>query len=201
MKPALALPLLAALAACSGAKQDQAPDNAGNEAVNAAAPASSNAAGNVAEATPQATPTAFVLDRFGPIRVGATIAALDREGLHVAGRDEPLEGSTCGYATFKGQDDVAAMLDGDRVVRIDVSGAAHEGPGGLRVGQSEADALRRLGSQTKVQPHPYTGPEGHYLILHADGAPNGLIVETDGKTVQSWRIGHWDQVQWIEGCS
>jgi hypothetical protein len=82
-----------------------------------------------------------------------------------------------------------------------VSGAAHEGPGGLRVGQSEADALRRLGGKAKVELHPYTGPEGHYLVLHADGARDGLIAETDGKTVQSWRIGHWDEVQWIEGCS
>ena len=84
---------------------------------------------------------------------------------------------------------------------FDVGDKRHEGPGGLRVGQSEAEALKRLGGKARVELHPYTGPEGHYLVVHEDGAPRGLIAETDGKQVQSWRIGQWEQVQWIEGCA
>ena len=66
---------------------------------------------------------------------------------------------------------------------------------------ADLEAIKRLGSAVVVQPHPYTGPEGHYLIVHKKGDPLGLIFETDGKSVISYRIGRWEQVQWIEGCS
>jgi len=190
---ALALLAIAGLAAC-----ERAPDATPNEAnaANAVNPAVQNSASNAGNVSIAPDP---VLDRLGPIRVGATIADLTGDGLAVAGRDEPVPGSTCSYARFRGLDDVAVMLDGERVVRIDVKGQQHEGPHGLRVGQSEADAIARL-DDPHVQPHPYTGPEGHYLVMHDDGAPFGLIAETDGNTVQSWRIGQWEQVQWIETC-
>ena len=193
MRRALTLMALAMLAACNGPAEDTAPNAV---AANNMASLPDNAAAiNVAAPATEDAP----LDRFGPIRIGATIADLASEGLKVASRDEPMPGSTCSYARFEGLPDVAAMLDGEKIVRIDISGKQHEGPHGLRIGQSEADALARLGS-AKVDLHPYTGPEGHYLILHKDGAPYGLIAETDGKSVLRWRIGQWEQVQWVESC-
>jgi len=201
LKLPCALAVLASLSACG--TPERGASNAGNETavLNEAVPV--NIAGN---ATNDIAPTPIVettpLDRLGRIRVGATLQELERTGLVVAGRDEPLdEESTCTYATFKDRPDVAVMLDGERVVRIDVGGSQNETLGGVRVGQSEDEALRRLGGKAKVEPHPYTGPEGHYLVVHADDAPLGLIVETDGNTVESWRIGQWDDVQLIEGCA
>jgi hypothetical protein len=198
------LPLLAlaGLAAC-GPKADQAANNsAANETV-AGTNEATNATNEVTLGTaPVSGPVAHNFDGLGKIRIGATLREMEREGLAVAGQDEPLdEESTCTYATFKGMPDLAVMMDGERIARIDVGDKQHEGPGGLRVGQSEADALKRLGGKAKVELHPYTGPEGHYLVVHEDGAPRGLIAETDGKQVQSWRIGQWEQVQWIEGCA
>lgn len=188
---ALALLALAALAGCgeSSSLNDAAPVN------EMSAPIANEAKVD----TPAAATDDVALDRFGPIRVGATVAELTSEGVKVSNRDEPMPGSTCAYARFEGLPDVAAMLDGETIVRIDISGKQHEGPHGLRIGQSEADALAKLGT-AKVDLHPYTGPEGHYLILHKDDAPNGLIAETDGKSVLRWRIGQWEQVQWVESC-
>lgn len=187
--PSLALLMVAGLSACDRAGEEQTAGNVSQAAQNVAAPAS-----NPIE------PEQVAFDRFGLIRVGATIADLEAEGLVVAGRDDVLPGTTCAYARFRGLDDVAVMLDGERIVRIDISGTQYEGPHGLRVGQSEAEAIRRLGS-AQVQDHPYTGPQGHYLILLDDGTGTGLIAETDGKTVERWRIGQHEQVQWIEGCA
>ncbi|MCW2383530.1 MULTISPECIES: hypothetical protein [unclassified Sphingobium] len=195
MRTALAILALASLAACQSQPED--PDNGAQAGRNVAVPANDSADAANAAAEPAQAET---LNQVGPIRIGATLAELAAEGLAVAGRDDPMPGSTCTYAHFKGWPEAAVMLDGDHVVRVDVSDAQHEGPFGLRVGQSEAEAIKRLGS-AEVQPHPYTGPTGHYLVFHRDNAPTGLIAETDGKTVQSWRIGQWEQVQWVEGCS
>ena len=191
VRGALALIALVALAGCGDASSvnEAAPTN------NVSTPLVNEVVANASAPVANDGP----LDRFGLIRVGATVAELASEGLNVASRDEPMPGSICSYARFKDMPDVAAMLDGEKIVRIDISGKQHEGPHGLRIGQSEADALARLGT-AKVDLHPYTGPEGHYLILHKDGAPYGLIAETDGKTVLRWRIGQWEQVQWVESC-
>lgn len=187
--PSLALLLVAGLSACDRAGEEQPAGNVSEATQNSAAPAS-----NALE------PEQVAFDRLGLIRIGATITDLEAEGLVVAGRDDVLPGTTCAYASFRGLEDVAVMLDGERIVRIDISGSQHEGPYGLRVGQSEAEAIRRLGS-AKVQDHPYTGPQGHYLILLNEEAGTGLIAETDGETVERWRIGQHEQVQWIEGCA
>jgi hypothetical protein len=187
----LSLLLAIGLSACDRAAEGPSADNATQNQTELGSSTDGQAA------TGDAGP---VLDRLGAIRVGATLGELEAAGLRVAGRDDVLPGSTCAYARFRGWDDVAVMLDGERVVRIDVSGIQHEGPRGLRVGQSESEAIERLGNP-EVQPHPYTGPQGHYLISHLEGAAMGLIAETDGKTVERWRMGNWEQVQWIEGCA
>jgi hypothetical protein len=197
------LPLLtlAGLAACGGPKTDQSAENKAANAAEIVTNAAVNTVNEVVLDTAPA-PVPHNFDSLGKIRIGATLREMEHEGLAVAGQDEPLdEESTCTYATFKDMPDLAVMMDGERIARIDVGDKRHEGPGGLRVGQSEAEALKRLGGKARVELHPYTGPEGHYLVVHEDGAPRGLIAETDGKQVQSWRIGQWEQVQWIEGCA
>ena len=208
LKCALPLLALAGLGACGKPQQTAVNDAAINEAADVAIDRATNAGNAVANAVnavaqkPTPAPDMPAFDRLGAIRVGATLAELKRDGLVVDRQDEPLdEESTCTFATFKGQPDVSVMLDGERIVRIDVDGKQHETMGGVRVGQSEAEALKRLGGKAVVDPHPYTGPEGHYLVVRDKGAPRGLILETDGQTVESYRFGAWDAVQLIEGCA
>lgn len=193
LRPAFPLALLAGLAACGSPDDTRGP--APEETRNIATPAP--------PLDTQATPAPrdiVVPDRLGPVRIGDRVADLRTAGLAVQ-TEEPMEGSTCSYLRIASLPDVFVMLDGDKVVRIDIATTRHAPVPGLRVGQSEAEALRTLGPSARVEPHPYTGPDGHYLIVHRDGAPLGLIVETNGKQVEAYRFGRWDEVQWIEGCA
>jgi hypothetical protein len=71
---------------------------------------------------------------------------------------------------------IAFMTDHRRIVRID----AFPGAG----------------------PHHYTGPQGHYLYLRVfdDRGQVRMIFETNGKTVESYRVGRAPTVEYVEGC-
>jgi hypothetical protein len=195
LRQAAALALLAALAACGRA--DDANQAGSNDVIVGAENGVTEAPNGVDAQAPAEAP----LDELAGIKVGKTIAQLRAAGVHAVKGDSPDPESPCGYANVPDLKDIFLMTDGDTVVRIDVATAGYPTLGGVEVGMTEVEALRRLGPQAKVTPHPYTGPEGHYLTVHEDKAPLGLIVETDGKKVESYRIGRWEQVQWIEGCS
>lgn len=182
-----ALATLAGLAACGEPPAPDVPTN------NATAP--------MAEPAPTPTPPAEPpLDALDGIKVGMTLADLRARGIDARKEEEIEPGNSCNYADVPAIKDVALMLDGETVVRIDVGSPDYPTLGGVVIGMSEAEAVKRLGKRVTVESHPYSGPEGHYLVVHAADAPLGLILETDGKTVQSYRIGRWEQVQWIEGC-
>ena len=38
-------------------------------------------------------------------------------------------------------------------------------------------------------------------VYRARGEPYGMIVETDNGRAIALRVGYWENVQWIEGCS
>jgi len=187
LRDILALAALASLAACG---EPPTPDAATN-----------NATSPVAEPSPTPTPPAEPpLDALNGIKVGMTIADLRARGIDARKEEEIDPDNRCSYASVPALKDIALMLDGETVVRIDVGSPDYPTLGGVAIGMSEAEAVKRLGKRVTVESHPYSGPEGHYLVVHAADAPFGLILETDGKTVQSYRIGRWDPVQWIEGC-
>lgn len=200
LRAALPLALLAALAACGRADDESGADGVSNSAIipdsetaNIGAPPAENAA--------PAKPSPAPLDELRGIKIGMTLADMSAKGLKVSHDAGPDPDSACSYAQVDGMPDVYFMLDGPKLARIDVASPLFKTVGGVQVGLGEPEAIKRLGSAVVVQPHPYTGPEGHYLIVHEKGAPLGLIFETDGKSVLSYRIGRWEQVQWIEGCS
>jgi hypothetical protein len=52
-----------------------------------------------------------------------------------------------------------------------------------------------------VEPHAYTGPEGHYVVVTTPGDTTRQIVfETDGRLVTMYRAGRLPAVAYIEGC-
>jgi hypothetical protein len=125
--------------------------------------------------------------------------------------DEVSEG--CEFAEVEGGPKSLAFMvlrakpsDPWKIARADV----HEGSpiatlSGIRTGATEAEVKATYsgkGGSYTVEPHPYTGPEGHYLVYDADG-PGGkqLIFETDGKKVLSFRAGEENAVKAIEGCA
>jgi hypothetical protein len=90
----------------------------------------------------------------------------------------------------------------DTLVRIDVRDSTVATSEGARVGDSEARINELYTGRVTSQPHKYTGPMGHYLVVTAPGDTTHLIVfETDGQRVTNYRVGRKPEVQWVEGCS
>jgi hypothetical protein len=90
------------------------------------------------------------------------------------------------------------------VVRIDVYTDSLETDLGARVGMTETQIQSLYDHRLVVQPHPYTAPDGHYLILDPDPADSTgptMIFETLRDTVRNFRAGRKPAVLWIEGCA
>ncbi|MEO8722305.1 MAG: hypothetical protein ABI395_02110 [Sphingobium sp.] len=186
----------ATLVSCNDSKQSA--DNSAQPV--APSPAPHPAAPKVEPAKPQNT---VALTGYGPLRVGMTVAELKAlPGNAKIDRMDPRDpANICGYASLTTYPGLSMMLAGDVVVRMDVAAPDYATVSGARVGMSEAEIKAIYGDALKVQPHPYTGPVGHYLIYHQPKAPLGMIFETDGKKVLNYRVGRWTEVQYVEGCS
>jgi hypothetical protein len=140
----------------------------------------------------------LTLHGIGTLRVGLPVAALRRMGAR--GENYPDPDIDCSYWRTPRWPGLAMMVSGGRVVRIETEDRRYRTASGARIGMTEAQ-IRRLYPGMRVQPHPYTGPQGHYLVYRARGEPFGLIVETDGARATQVRVGTWEAVQLIEGCS
>lgn len=143
------------------------------------------------------------LDGIGPVRVGMTIAEVEGLVGGTARIDRIEPGNECGWATVSGiPEGISFMLSGDTIVRANIDDAGFLEETGLGVGSSEADVMARRAGMVRVEPHPYTGPEGHYLIVDDPARPGfRLIFETDGQRVLSFRAGRLPEVDFIEGCA
>lgn len=94
------------------------------------------------------------------------------------------------------------MTQSDTLVRIDVRDSTVATREGARVGDSESRIKALYGSAVRVEPHKYTGPTGHYLIMTPQDDTTRLIVfETDGERVTMYRMGRTPEVSYVEGCS
>jgi hypothetical protein len=94
------------------------------------------------------------------------------------------------------------MVVHDTLVRVDIDSLPVATAWGDRIGDSEAAVLGRHLGQVRVEPHPYTGPQGHYVIVTSPSdTMYRLIFETDGEHVVSYRAGLRPAVDWIEGCA
>jgi hypothetical protein len=96
----------------------------------------------------------------------------------------------------------ALMILQDSVARIDVDSAGTLTKEGAGVGDPEASILALYGGRARVEPHQYTGPEGHYVIVSTPGdTAYRIVFETDGKKVERYRAGRGPGVDYIEGCA
>lgn len=143
------------------------------------------------------------LDGIGPVRVGMTIVEVERLVGGTARIDRIEPGDRCGYIYFAAvPEGISFMVAGDTVVRANVDTAGFRTEAGLGVGSAESAAMTRHAGRVRVEEHPYTGPEGHYLIVDDPARPGlRLIYETDGKVVTSLRAGRLPEVDLIEGCA
>ena len=142
-------------------------------------------------------------DGIGPIRAGMAIAeasAAIGESLHVDYSDF----ETCDYATPSVlPEGVSLMIISDTVERVDVVDPSEvRTAAGAGIGDPEASVVTRYGSAATVEPHKYTGPVGHYVVVAPPGdSLHRIVFETDGDTVTMYRVGRTPAVQYVEGCA
>jgi hypothetical protein len=89
------------------------------------------------------------------------------------------------------------------LVRIDIgTESAIETDKGIGVGDPISEVEDAYGDELKREPHPYLGDRGSYLIFDAD-AEDGLLIilETNRRSVTSFRSGFDQQVRYVEGCA
>ncbi|MEO5799691.1 MAG: hypothetical protein ABIZ70_07050 [Gemmatimonadales bacterium] len=151
-----------------------------------------------------ASPGAFVVkaDEFNSYKTGMTLAKFNEAvGEQLKPKyDISPECDILRPAKFpKG---VTAMIILDTIVRFDIDSAGILTTEGAGVGDTEARIKELYQGQLKVQPHKYTGPTGHYLVVSPAGdALHRIIFETDGKKVLNYRVGNRPAVELVEGCS
>ena len=139
---------------------------------------------------------------IGPLRVGMTV----REASAVL-----AESLVVRYADIEGCDHirpdtlplgVSVMVLSDSIARIEVDTGTVATEEGARIGDSEARILELYGDRVRVEPHHYTGPEGHYLIVETPGdTVHRIVFETDGRHVTLYRAGRRPAVDYVEGCA
>lgn len=141
-------------------------------------------------------------ESYGPVRFGqplAEVASALGESLKAGYKDF----ERCDYVRPKGLPAGASlMVIDDSVMRVDVDSRGIPTAEGARVGDTEGSVLDRYKGRVTVQPHKYTGPQGHYLVVAVPGdTMHALIFETDGKRVTNYRAGRRPAVEFVEGCA
>ncbi len=150
------------------------------------------------------------LDGLGPVDIGMTLAeASTAAGVQIRPIPESDLGRGCLHARAdSGPDDRRFMVVDGRIARIEVSGRSTSGPrtrtvSGIGVGSTEDEVKRAYPGRISVEGHPYV-PSGHYLVYTpTDPALKhlGMVFETDGRVVTTFRAGLAGPVRWIEGCA
>jgi hypothetical protein len=138
---------------------------------------------------------------FGPVRVGMTVREAEKalkmklqeeetaqsepDGCHYASNDDALPG-------------IGLMVEGRRIVRIDVFSGPYRTRSGVHVGMTEQDVKSRH-PRIESEKHFYD-PSGHYLSLSSDDQRYRMRFETDGNVVTTFRSGERGAVAYVEGC-
>ena len=153
-------------------------------------------------ATTLAAPKPWVLrfDGAGPVRIGMTLDQLNAALHENIDMPDDEDGKACFYAESAKHPGIAFMVQNGRVTRADVTQPNISTASGVRVGDSEERVMKVYGARIRLDPHAYTGPEGHYLTLHSMDRRYALRFEIDGHKVTSFYAGGVRAVAYIEGC-
>jgi hypothetical protein len=218
IRPSVAFSLALALAACAKADEHRADTTAitttstDSTSTTTTAPLtttpSTSSTGSTQQpqppaGTPTPAPVWTVTERgIGNLRAGMTVAEL-RAAVPAFSVPASRDSTACTYAkTNDLAPGVMVMMEGGKVVRVEVRRGATATSAGARIGDSEDKIKALYPGQVSVSPHKYT-TGGHYLTVvppsSADGAYR-IIFETDGKRVVNYRAGLKPQVEYVEGC-
>ncbi len=139
-------------------------------------------------------------DSFGKVKVGMTVSKASKAlGVPLV-RDAGYDGNCYYVSPKRGFKNVAFMMNGQRIARIDIDGKEYATDRGAKVGDTEAKIKRLYKGIYKISPHKYID-HAHYIEVEMKGGKFSITFETDGKRVVSYRVGRPEQVGYVEGCS
>jgi hypothetical protein len=149
---------------------------------------------------PDRAPPQWVVraDGIGPLQVGVPLAMASRtlgEELRVTEACDHVNPATM-------PDGILLMIIDDTVARVEVDSAGIRTAEGAQVGDSESRVLELYGARAKIEPHKYTYPDGHYVVVTPPrDTLHRIIFETFKGRVTTYRAGRVPAVQLVEGCS
>lgn len=156
------------------------------------------------QAAESASKIALTDSSFGPVKIGMTLAQLET-AIGPLGDTTKLN-RDCDIVSavdpFRLPAGVSLTQVNGRVARIDVENDSVATDKGVRVGDTEDRVKQLYGSGVIVEPHKYI--DGHYLEIRSgsdSATAKGIVFETDGKKVTTFRSGYWEPVRWVEGCA
>lgn len=137
---------------------------------------------------------------FGGVKVGMTVSKASKAlGIPLV-RGAGYEGDCYYVSPKRGFKNVAFMMNGQQIARIDIDGKEYATDRGAKVGDTEAKIKRLYKGIYKVSPHKYID-HAHYIEVEMKGGKYSIIFETDGKRVTRFRAGRFPEVGYVEGCS
>src|ERR1019366_3923608 len=137
-------------------------------------------------------------DGVGPVKVGMRLSQLNTVLHEKFSMPDNKEDQGCFYVNPAKHAHIAFMIENGRLVRIDVDGAGVATGEGIQVGDSEKRDRQVYGARLKIEPHAYTGPEGHYLTIRSGSGRYGIRFETDKGKIETFYAGRFDAIQYIE---
>ena len=113
-------------------------------------------------------------DGIGPVKIGMSLSQLNAV-LHekFSKPTEEWESQECFYVKPSRHPHITFMIEDGRVSRVDVDAAVVAASSGIRVGDSEARALKTYGSALKIDSHQYI-ENGHYLTIQSSSGRYGI---------------------------
>ena len=147
------------------------------------------------------TPPQWVVrpDGIGPLRVGVPL----REVARSLGEPLSVVNEECDHVNpARMPEGILLMVIEDTLVRVEIDSAGIRTADGAQVGDSESRILELYGARARIEPHKYTYPDGHYVVVSPPGDTlHRIIFETLKGRVTTYRSGRVPAVQLVEGCS
>ncbi len=153
-----------------------------------------------------ATDWTISLSGAGPLRLGMSLDATRRilgdSKARLAGNEPHVPLNDCAYLdTKRTPTGIGLMFANGRLVRIDVFEGSTKTVSGAGIGDSEDRITQLYRGRIKSEPHVYVD-DGHYLNYVPGGRSKlGIVFETDGRRVTSFRVGTLTAIALVEGCS
>jgi hypothetical protein len=151
----------------------------------------------------------LAFDGLGKVKIGMSPSqAAQALGAKLKPMDPEMDASC--WTTERADDQAPGiwyMVQDGHIVRIDI-GIGQDGlkpaiatAKGIGLGATEEDVVKAYGKGLKISPHPYGGPQDHYLLLDAKPGKVGLLFEVEGGKVTTFRAGQHPALDLSEGCS